>query len=176
MEAKKNLSAYAYKNYWLQAIQLSEQYQSRSCNKSTHDIVWKCGELLKLDNFVAIQKGHRCVCKFRTSFGCPCHHEFSLKIEFGISQYHSRWLCPHAFVRLYPQYTPTTDVVTSIASYDAGSIIENDMCMSNNKHFNELPQYGCDSMTHIVGNIGFLELTRVVNELIKSVVNDPTLS
>jgi hypothetical protein len=96
MEEKKTLSAYAYKNYWLQAIKLSEQYQSRSCNKSTHGIVWKCGELLKLDNFVAIQKGHRCVCKFRTSFGCPCYHEFSLKIQFDISQYHSRWLCPYA--------------------------------------------------------------------------------
>ena len=176
MEAKKILSAYAYKNYWLQAIKVSEQYQSRSCNKDTHHIVWKCGELLKVDNFVAIQKGHRCECKFRTSLGCPCHHEFSLKIKFDISQYNSRWLCPHAFIRLYPEYTPTTNVVTSIASYDTGCINENEMCTSKNQHYNELPQHGCDSITSTVGNIGFVELTRVANELVKSVVNDCTLS
>ena len=43
MLVKKHLSDYAYTKFWL-PMELSNSYQSRSCNNSTHHIIWNCGE------------------------------------------------------------------------------------------------------------------------------------
>ena len=61
VEAKKKLSNYSYQMFYKKSLRLSYTYQTKMCNLGTHQIVWKYGEVLDVDNFIVIQKGEQCM-------------------------------------------------------------------------------------------------------------------
>ena len=64
------------------------------CNTGTHSIVWRIGGMLQVDNFVAIDKGGTCICKYRLSLGTTCAHEMAVEIRLNHKDYASGLLCP----------------------------------------------------------------------------------
>ena len=105
--AKKALTSYGYTHCWKRIVNKSKNYQNRSSVNGTHNVVWKIGNELGVDNFFSFPKMGRCNCKFRVSFGCPCAHELACDMEFKITEYSIRWLCPNEFDKSYPHLRPS---------------------------------------------------------------------
>ena len=177
--AKKSLSNYAYQKFWKNALQVSDKYQTKVGDIGGQHIIWKCGEVLKDDNFVVIPNGGNCTCKYRIAYGCPCAHELAINKKFVINQYSNRWLCDTSFQQRFEHLSPTT-IVTNELHYDVTSGPKENLEreIETTGHSSEFTQHEVPNNSNRSGetpSIDYVELTRVANELIRCAVNDSNL-
>ena len=64
INAKQSLSAYVYKEYWLNVITKKDNYQQKYCTQRQNHIVWPVGSIQTLENSRFFDDTTRCGCNF----------------------------------------------------------------------------------------------------------------
>ena len=130
----------------------------------------------------------RCNCKFRVSFGCPCAHELACDLQFKITEYSIRWLCPNEFDKIHPHLRPFKVQSNQLyCNIPRLSIPEEDMDNDNsqqsihvdeldNVHLSELTQHctACEATTsdYSKSHVSFTDLINAANQLVQTVTNE----